>query len=106
MNQTYSCYRSRNHESDLLWTWQWNKPSKFNVFGLFISATVLVYLTMALRLFRRCHPGDDTDIRQQIDLQNQLTALFSDDEEQQQPTAPVESPPPTYEEAMKQIERS
>lgn len=60
---------------------------------------------MALRLFRGSRSTGDTDTPQQLCPQYQSVTVISD-EEQQQPVAFLESPPPSYDEVMKETERS
>lgn len=59
-------------------------------------------MIIVLQLFVVCQSSDDDDIPEPLNSPNEQVLPYTD-EEPYQPTTPPESPPPSYEQATKQI---
>ncbi|CAF3061667.1 unnamed protein product [Rotaria sp. Silwood2] len=85
INETYSCYHSRNQTFFIQWGWQWDKPSKLKACRSFLGGVPLLVTAAILHKLRRRYQTE-----------------FRITPSQQQTTTAMETPPPTYNEAVQQ----
>ncbi|UJR11004.1 hypothetical protein I4U23_015188 [Adineta vaga] len=81
VNNTYSCYHSRNETSIIQWGWQWSRPRKLKAYTLFILGCILISITIVLLIMRRRFQKYTKTISPERDTQQQLQTLLNSNQQ-------------------------